>query len=68
MILDRQSRINTNDLKTRLDAVGMDRGSFSPEELTEFVNLMQVYEGAMYEISTKPVSYTHLTLPTIYSV
>ena len=53
MILDRQSRINTNDLKTRLDAVGMDRGSFSPEELTEFVNLMQVYEGAMYEISTK---------------
>ena len=31
----------------------MDRGSFSPEELTEFVNLMQVYEGAMYEISTK---------------
>ena len=53
MILDRQSCINTNDLKTRLDAVGMDRGSFSPEELTEFVNLMQVYEGAMYEISTK---------------
>ena len=33
---DRQSRINTNDLKTRLDAAGMDRGSFSPEELTEF--------------------------------
>ena len=31
----------------------MERGSFSPEELTEFVNLMQVYEGAMYEISTK---------------
>ena len=31
----------------------MDRESFSPEELTEFVNLMQVYEGAMYEISTK---------------
>ena len=28
-------------------------GTFTPEQVVEFVDLMQVYEGAMYEISTK---------------
>ena len=60
MILDRQSRINTNDLRTRLKVL---LNQFSPdnqpghlgdmETMTEFINQMQVYEGAMYEISTK---------------
>ena len=60
MILDRQSRINTNDLRTRLKVL---LAQFSPdsqpghlsdmETMTEFINQMQVYEGAMYEISTK---------------
>ena len=60
MILDRQSRINTNDLRTRLKVL---LAPFSPdsqpghlsdmETMTEFINQMQVYEGAMYEISTK---------------
>ena len=28
-------------------------GKFSIDEITEFINLMQLYEGAMYEVSTK---------------
>lgn len=53
VILDRQNRINTNDLKARLKALGGENTPFPTEEITEFVDLMQVYEGAMYEISTK---------------
>lgn len=53
VILDRQNRINTNDLKARLKAIGSENAPFPTEEITEFVDLMQVYEGAMYEISTK---------------
>ena len=32
------------------------------------ISLLQVGEGALNEVSSIPVSYTHLTLPTIYSV
>ena len=28
-------------------------GRFSIDDITEFINLMQLYEGAMYEVSTK---------------
>ena len=30
--------------------------------------LIRFYEEGQYERAIKPVSYTHLTLPTIYSV
>ena len=37
----------------RLENVDVGEGSLSPEQITEFIDQMQVYEGAMYEISTK---------------
>lgn len=37
----------------RLKNVNVGEGSLSPEQITEFIDQMQVYEGAMYEISTK---------------
>ena len=37
----------------RLKNVDVGEGSLSPEQITEFIDQMQVYEGAMYEISTK---------------
>ena len=49
---------------------------FRPSEVKSMVNYMSeldwagdkdIYEGPNGE-TTKPVSYTHLTLPTIYSV
>ena len=56
MILDRQERINSAELRTRLNSgpahsPGSDR--FPTEQITDFIDLMQVYEGAMYDISTK---------------
>ena len=53
VILDRQSRINTADLKARLKNVDFGKGAFPADQITEFIDQMQVYEGAMYEISTK---------------
>lgn len=53
MILDRYDRINTAEMQARLEAANANRTSFNGDEITEFVDLMQVYEGAMYEISTK---------------
>ena len=53
MILDRQSRINTADLRARLKGVSLEEGEFPNDQIPEFIDLMQVYEGAMYEISTK---------------
>lgn len=53
VILDRHEHINTNEMQARLRAAGTQDGQFAPEQITEFVDLMQVYEGAMYEISTK---------------
>ena len=43
----------TSDLQARLKALDLPGGTFTPEQVVEFVDLMQVYEGAMYEISTK---------------
>ena len=53
MILDRQSRINTSELQARLKSINFDDGSLPSNQITEFIDQMQVYEGAMYEISTK---------------
>jgi putative GTP pyrophosphokinase len=53
VILDRHDRINTAEMQARLEAANANRTSFNGDEITEFVDLMQVYEGAMYEISTK---------------
>ena len=53
VIRDRHSRLNTSDLQARLNALDLPGGTFTPEQVVEFVDLMQVYEGAMYEISTK---------------
>jgi len=53
VILDRHSRLSTSDLKTRLKGLNLSDSVFDADQITEFVDLMQVYEGAMYEISTK---------------
>ena len=53
VILDRQSRINTSELQARLKSVSFDDGPLPSDQITEFIDQMQVYEGAMYEISTK---------------
>ncbi len=51
--MTRHSRLKTSDLQARLKALDLPGGTFTPEQVVEFVDLMQVYEGAMYEISTK---------------
>ncbi|XOQ63730.1 MAG: (p)ppGpp synthetase [Bifidobacterium crudilactis] len=54
MILDRKNVMNTAELATRIKT--LDSGSVNNVEIgdvTEFIDLMQVYEGAMYEIGTK---------------
>ena len=54
MILDRNSAMSASEMKQRLsDLDERDRPKLNIDEITEFVNLMQTYEGAMYEISTK---------------
>ncbi|NEG70119.1 GTP pyrophosphokinase [Bifidobacterium choloepi] len=57
VILDRQSRINSAELRARLNQLvnrfAPDSGETPGEEVIDFINQMQVYEGAMYELSTK---------------
>lgn len=59
MILDRHNRINSAELYARLrsadalEANGDSIPSLPDDQIDDFVNMMQVYEGAMYEISTK---------------
>lgn len=53
MILDRHARLNTAELQARLENATSSPFTFPSSQITEFVDLMQVYEGAMYEISTK---------------
>ena len=53
VILDRHSRLSSADLKARLKGLNLSDATFDAEQITEFVDIMQVYEGAMYEISTK---------------
>lgn len=59
VILDRHERINTSEIQARLEkatenGIGAGPGALFPrDEIGEFIDMMQVYEGAMYEISTK---------------
>ncbi|MBM6699502.1 GTP pyrophosphokinase family protein [Bifidobacterium pullorum subsp. saeculare] len=53
VILDRHSRVNASGIKARLSSVDYNGARFDLDEVSEFIDLMQVYEGAMYEISTK---------------
>lgn len=60
MILDRQKRMNTAEIRARLTAAKRSLGLNGDEEaddgvdlITDFINQMQIYEGAMYELSTK---------------
>ncbi|KAA8820037.1 GTP pyrophosphokinase [Bifidobacterium vespertilionis] len=53
MILDRHSRINSSEIQARLQALDIANKHFDPAEVSAFIDMMQVYEGAMYEISTK---------------
>ncbi|WP_281775918.1 GTP pyrophosphokinase [Bifidobacterium ruminantium] len=53
VILDRRSRINTKELQIRLKNNNFGEKGFSSKQVAAFINQMQVYEGAMYEISTK---------------
>ena len=52
--------MNTAEIRARLTAAGHSLGLDGTEEgergvdlITDFINQMQIYEGAMYEISTK---------------
>ncbi|AKV56090.1 (p)ppGpp synthetase [Bifidobacterium actinocoloniiforme DSM 22766] len=54
MILERGSAINTSELRQRLAALDEEhKAQLTTDDIIEFVDLMQVYEGAMREISTK---------------
>lgn len=53
VILDRHEGINTASIQARLEAAQSGEFRFPKEEIAAFIDLMQVYEGAMYEISTK---------------
>ncbi|KFI59153.1 GTP pyrophosphokinase [Bifidobacterium gallicum] len=57
VILDRQNRLSSAELRMRLNQlVEHGEDDAAPKQLFEiadFVNQMQIYEGAMYEISTK---------------
>lgn len=53
MILDRHSRINTSEIQARLKSINLGDARFDPAEVGRFIDMMQIYEGAMYEISTK---------------
>lgn len=53
VILDRHDRINTTEIAARLRGLQAGETGFPTAEIDKFVDLMQVYEGAMYEISTK---------------
>ena len=45
--------MNAASIKARLNSVNTVGGQFDADEIAEFIDIMQVYEGAMYEISTK---------------
>lgn len=57
VILDRHERINTAEIQSRLEQVVQSGAApspaFPPDQIEAFIDMMQVYEGAMYEISTK---------------
>jgi putative GTP pyrophosphokinase len=54
VILERESNISVSELQQRLSSIdSKHKASMSHEDIIHFVDLMQVYEGAMREISTK---------------
>ncbi|OZG67464.1 GTP pyrophosphokinase [Bifidobacterium eulemuris] len=53
VILDRHNRMSSSELQARLRAVDLGGSQFGLDDITNFIDQMQVYEGAMYEISTK---------------
>ncbi|OZG63431.1 (p)ppGpp synthetase [Bifidobacterium lemurum] len=53
VILDRHNRMSSSELQARLRAVDLGGSQFGVDDITNFIDQMQVYEGAMYEISTK---------------
>lgn len=54
MILERSSSISASELQQRLAALNEEhKADLSDDDIITFVDLMQVYEGAMREISTK---------------
>nr|WP_317642320.1 GTP pyrophosphokinase family protein [Bombiscardovia apis] len=54
VILERGSAVNTSEIRQRLETLDSQHlANLSAGEMVEFVDLMQVYEGAMREISTK---------------
>lgn len=53
VILDRHSRVTAASIRDRLASVDRFGNRFDPDEVSTFIDMMQVYEGAMYEISTK---------------
>ena len=53
VILDRHNRLNTSDMRARLKIFDISEEHFNNEQIPEFIEQMQVYKGAMYEISTK---------------
>ncbi|MDO4913281.1 MAG: GTP pyrophosphokinase family protein [Bifidobacteriaceae bacterium] len=53
VILDRQSRLNTAEIRARLNSTEFSSPNINADEISQFIELFQVYEGAMYELSTK---------------
>lgn len=56
VILDRQNRINSTELRARLTQLYGELDTdieSAANQISEFINQLQVYEGAMYELSTK---------------
>ena len=53
VILDRHDRINSSEMQARLESAGTSDRRIPVEQTSDFIDLMQIYEGAMYEISTK---------------
>ena len=53
------------DIEKRQPIIGNNQGGLSGPAIKP-IAVLKVHQ--VYEVSKKPVSYTHLTLPTIYSV
>ena len=56
-------------IKGKLEEIyGMEATLHYPEKYAGTADIIGIYEGKQFLGDFKPVSYTHLTLPTIYSV
>ena len=58
------------DIKTCFDFVADFRNlnKWNPHDEAELITKEPLREGSIFKVNTESVSYTHLTLPTIYSV